>query len=329
MNPFLKVEDLHIEFPTRHGTIKAVSGASFSLKKGETLAIVGESGSGKSALAKSLVKLFAPHTVKIEGKVFFEGKDLLSSSEKELQQIRGKQIGMIFQDPMTSLNPTLPIGEQIIEGYQWHNPSISYEKALAYTEELLTAVGIPYAKERLFSYPHTLSGGMRQKALIALALATNPKLIIADEPTTALDATVQMQILSFMKDFQRSHETSILLITHDLGVVAGFCDRVIVMYAGEIVESAPVEELFETPRHPYTQRLLRAIPRIDLPPGSPLIPIDGTPPLILDEFIGCPFASRCTEAMQICKENKVPLLEVGKQCFSRCFLHQKAGSYEP
>lgn len=323
MSPVLEVKNLQVKFSTRMGDVKAVSGVDFTLEQGEVLGIVGESGCGKSTLAKALVQLLPIHGVELQGEILFEGKDLLKCEEKDLLSIRGKEIGFIFQDPMTSLNPTMRVGQQIIEGYLKHNPHVSKKDAMAHAVKLLTAVGISHAPERVFAYPHTLSGGMRQKVAIALALASSPKLLIADEPTTALDPTVQAQILSFISSLQKSQNTSILLITHDLSVVAGFCDRVIVMYAGKIVEVASVEELFYHPKHPYTQRLLQTIPRIDLPKDRILFPIEGSPPLLNEEVKGCAFHPRCSEAMSLCKESLPSLTLLKDGCYSRCWLHQK------
>lgn len=322
MSPILKVNNLHVRYASRLGDVEALSGVDLELNPGEILGIVGESGSGKSTLAKALIQLLPSYGTQIEGEVYFEGVDLLKCKESKLRSIRGKEIGFIFQDPMTSLNPTMKIGDQVIEGYLKHHPHISRKEALSLAVELLTTVGIPHASKRIFDYPHTLSGGMRQKVTIALALISSPKLLIADEPTTALDATVQAQILSFMSSLQSIKKTSILLITHDLSVVAGFCDRVIVMYAGKIVEMASVETLFEKPKHPYTQKLLQTIPRIDFPKDKVLHPIDGNPPLLHRKLQGCAFHPRCPDATQICREKAPPLCRLGDQTFSRCFLSQ-------
>jgi oligopeptide/dipeptide ABC transporter ATP-binding protein len=326
MTNLLDVKNLHIQFSNRLGEVRAVSGVDLQLKEGEILGIVGESGCGKSTLAKALVRLLPDRFTKTQGEIFFQGIDLLKCSEEELLSIRGKEIGFIFQDPMTSLNPTMKIGEQVIEGYLKHNPQVHRKEALAYAVELLSTVGIPHPEKRLFEYPHTLSGGMRQKVTIALALASRPKILIADEPTTALDATIQAQILSFIGSLQKSQNTSILLITHDLSVVAGFCDRVIVMYAGQIVEVAPVEELFYHPKHPYTQKLLKTIPRIDLPKDTMLSPIEGSPPLLHMAWKGCAFAPRCTEALPHCKTVAPPLHPQKNECYSRCHLCEKETS---
>lgn len=326
MSVLLEVKDLHVHFSHRLGKVRAVSVVDLQLKEGEILGIVGESGCGKSTLAKALVRLLPSPTIKTQGEVLFQGVDLLKCKEDKLLSIRGKEIGFIFQDPMTSLNPTMKIGEQILEGYLKHHPHISKKEATSYAIELLSTVGIPQPTERFFEYPHTLSGGMRQKVTIALALASRPKILIADEPTTALDATIQAQILSFMSSLQKSQNTSILLITHDLSVVAGFCDRVIVMYAGQIVEVAPVEELFYHPKHPYTQKLLKTIPRIDLPKDTLLSPIEGSPPLLHTAWKGCAFSPRCSEALPHCKMAAPPLYPMKNDCSSRCWLREKESS---
>ncbi|HSX12496.1 MAG TPA: ABC transporter ATP-binding protein, partial [Rhabdochlamydiaceae bacterium] len=284
----LKVSNLQVSFRLHKRLLKAVRGVSFTLNEGEILGIVGESGSGKSAMAKALVKLL-PNSALISGEVLFQGEDLIPWTEKQMQKVRGKQIATIFQDPITSLNPTLKIGTQIMEGYLRHHRHISRKEAKNYAIELLELVGIPHPEERIEEYPHTLSGGMRQRVMIALALASKPKILIADEPTTALDVTIQAQILDLMKKITEKTGTSIILITHDMSVVAGFCDRVMVMYAGKIVETAPVMPLFEVPRHPYTKRLLESIPRLDMPRDKPLLPIEGSPPDLSREMTGCAF----------------------------------------
>ncbi len=326
MKNILQVKDLHVHFSSRSGNVNAISGINLVLEEGEILGVVGESGCGKSTMAKALLKLLPQNHTHLEGEVLFDEKNLLTCAEQELRLIRGKEIGFIFQDPMTSLNPTMKIGDQIIEGHLKHNPHIRKKEALSYAVELLNTVGVNHPSKRIFEYPHTLSGGMRQKITIALALASSPKLLIADEPTTALDPTVQAQILSFMSSLQKTKNTSILLITHDLSVVAGFCDRVVVMYAGKIVEVAPVEELFYNPKHPYTQKLLKSIPRIDLPKNQTLFPIEGSPPLLSNSIEGCAFHPRCSEAMPICREKFPSLYPLEKGCHSRCWLCQKESS---
>jgi len=318
MTPLLEVKNLKVAFKERKGYLPAVHGIGFALREKETLGIVGESGCGKSLTAKALVKLLLPHCV-LEGEVLFNGKNLLTFSEQQMQKIRGKDIGMIFQDPMTSLNPTLKIGNQIIEGYLRHHPEVSYQEAVECAVEMLELVGIPHPRVRIEDYPHTLSGGMRQRVMIALALISRPKLLIADEPTTALDVTIQAQILDLMKKIQQKTGTSILLITHDMSVIAGFCDRVLVMYAGRIVEEASVDELFSHPKHPYTQRLLQSIPRLDMTKDQPLVAIEGTPPSLKQSFSGCSFAPRCHQIMKICAMENPPIFNVDKEHTCSCW----------
>lgn len=314
----LDVQNLHLHFSISGKKLHAVRGVSLQINPGEIVGIVGESGCGKSALAKALVKLHHAHSSQIEGNAFYKGQDLLKLSEKELQSVRGKEIGLIFQDPMTSLNPTLKIGTQIIEGYLRHHPYVSQQEAKERALSMLDLVGIPNPFQRFEEYPHTLSGGMRQRVMIALALAPKPSLLIADEPTTALDVTIQAQILDLMKQIQKKMEMSILLITHDLSVVAGFCDRVLVMYAGKIVENASVFDLFSQPKHPYTKRLLAAIPRLDMSQDRPLIPIEGAPPNLFTLQKGCAFCARCHLAAPSCAEKEPELVEVHPNHFSAC-----------
>jgi oligopeptide/dipeptide ABC transporter ATP-binding protein len=315
MKPHIEVKDLQVSIQSQGQTIQAVRNVSFTLYEGERLGIVGESGCGKTILMKSLLQLL-PSTATIDsGEIWYQGNNLVTLTEKELQGIRGKEIGMIFQDPMTSLNPTLKIGYQIAEGYRRHFPLVSKKDAQARALELLKQVGISEPELRMQQYPHLLSGGIRQRAVIALALASKPSILIADEPTTALDVTVQAQILDLLHELQQS--TSTLLITHDLSIVASFCDRVIVMYAGQIVEEATVSELFANPHHPYTQRLLQSIPRID-GQGDKLHPIAGSPPDLSTPLQGCAFCSRCTEAMNICRTETPPLFDSDHK--ARCWL---------
>lgn len=311
MKKLLQVTDLRVTFKT----LEAVRGVNFSMYEGEVLGIVGESGSGKSALAKALVKLHPSYYTQMSGQVLYQETDLMAMSERELQKVRGKEIGMIFQDPMTSLNPTATVQDQILEGYLRHFPHVNKAAAHAYAIEMLHLVGIPEPELRMKQYPHMLSGGLRQRVLIAIALASKPKLLIADEPTTALDVTIQAQILDLLKKIQRETQTSILLITHDLSVVASFCDRVLVMYAGRIIEEAPIEKLFRHPEHPYTQGLLRAIPRLDLAKDQPLIPIIGTPPDLSHPLTGCSFCPRCPVAMNICTQESPPDFENKSACW--------------
>ncbi|MNJ37490.1 Oligopeptide transport ATP-binding protein OppD [compost metagenome] len=274
---------------------------NFEIGKGETVAIVGESGSGKSVTAQTIMRLIpSPPSIIKQGEVLFQGQDLLKKSIKQMEAIRGKDIGMIFQDPMTSLNPTIKVGKQITEVLVKHQ-NMSAAEAKVQAIEMLKLVGIKNAEARFNQYPHEFSGGMRQRVMIAIALACRPALLIADEPTTALDVTIQAQIMDVMKDMQQRLGTSIILITHDLGVVAGMCDRVIVMYAGEVVETGTKWEIFKNPQHPYTKGLLRSMPRLDQKKGEPLIPIIGTPPDLIKPPLGCPFAARCDQAMKICE----------------------------
>jgi oligopeptide/dipeptide ABC transporter ATP-binding protein len=323
MNKLLDVKELKVDFSSHGKKIYAVSGASFSLYEGETLGIVGESGCGKSATAKAITKLLPPHTSSISGEILYGDKNLLEYSENQMQKVRGKEIGIIFQDPMTSLNPTLRIGTQIIEGYKRHHPEISKTEGINYAIKMLELVGIPQATNRVFEYPHTLSGGMRQRVMIAIALACRPKILIADEPTTALDVTIQAQILKLMKEIQEKTSTSILLITHDLSVIAGFCDRVIVMYAGKVVETGSAQDIFYRPQHPYTKRLLQSIPKINLPSKEPLVSIEGMPPQLTEVSQGCSFAARCPSAMKICLQKNPSLTTTSPGHTSSCWLHQK------
>ncbi|RKD25641.1 peptide ABC transporter ATP-binding protein [Ammoniphilus oxalaticus] len=302
MEKILEVKDLRVSFHTYAGEVKAVRGVSFHVNKGESIAIVGESGCGKSVTSQTIMKLIEmpPGEIK-QGQILFEGEDLVPKKEKEMEKIRGKEISMIFQDPMTSLNPTLTIGRQIMEGLIKHQ-GLSKAEAKEQAIGMLDLVGIPMSDRRVDQYPHEFSGGMRQRAMIAIALACNPKLLIADEPTTALDVTIQAQIMDLMKELQQRTGASIILITHDLGVVAEACDRVVVMYAGEVIETGTVDEIFYHPKHPYTKGLLKSVPRLDLKKDEPLVPILGTPPDLLNPPKGCAFAPRCEYAMKVCLE---------------------------
>jgi oligopeptide transport system ATP-binding protein len=310
MTPLLEVKDLKVSFKVQQELLEAVRGVSFSVGVREVLGIVGESGSGKSATGKALMQLLPKHSSLVSGEALFGGKNLLSLSEGQMRKIRGKEISMIFQDPMTSLNPTMKVGDQITEGYLLHHKETRKKDANEYAIQLLELVGIPHASHRAKEYPHTLSGGMRQRAMIALALAAKPKLIIADEPTTALDVTIQAQILDLMQKIKEKTGTSFIFITHDMSVVAGYCDRVQVMYAGEIVETAEVESLFESPSHPYTRGLLQSIPRLDIDRSIPLIPIEGSPPSLTTPIEGCAFCNRCKCALPLCKTSAPQLKEV-------------------
>ncbi|MFD2444733.1 ABC transporter ATP-binding protein [Bacillus sp. CGMCC 1.16607] len=317
----LQVENLHVSFNTYGGEVKAVRGINFTVNKGEAVAIVGESGCGKSVTAKSIMKLLpTPPTEYKSGKIIFNGQNLLEAKESEMKQIRGNKISMIFQDPMSSLNPTSRIGDQLTEGLIKHK-KLSRNVAKQHAIQLLERVGIPQAGSRLKHYPHEFSGGMRQRVMIAMALACDPELIIADEPTTALDVTIQAQILNLMKRLQKETETSIILITHDLGVVAEVCDKVIVMYAGEVVETGTVEEIFRNPTHPYTKGLMKSIPRLDMDRGERLYSIVGSPPDLLDPPKGCSFFPRCEHAMKICRDHHPVLESVHGSQQSACWLH--------
>lgn len=297
----LDVQDLKTYFKTKGGRVRAVDGVNFSIKPGEKIAIVGESGCGKSVTALSIMRLIPqPPGEYAGGSIYFEDNDLLALPESAMRKIRGGQIGMIFQDPMTCLNPTMTVGKQIAEGLRIHL-KLSNAEALQRARTLLDQVGIPAASERINSYPHQFSGGMRQRVMIAIALACNPKLLIADEPTTALDVTVQAQILELIGGICQEFNTALILITHDLGVVAGVADRVVVMYAGKVVEEAPTEELFTNPRHPYTLGLLASVPRLDDQRHADLRTIEGAPPDLLNPPQGCPFMPRCLFARGVCR----------------------------
>ncbi|MDO6850021.1 ABC transporter ATP-binding protein [Priestia megaterium] len=299
MEKMIQIKNLHVQFSTYGGRVQAVRGVSFDLHKGETLAIVGESGCGKSVTSQSIMRLIPTPPGRItSGSILFKGQDLTKLSEKKMRDIRGADISMIFQDPMTALNPTLRVGEQIAENIMQHE-NISKEKAKEKAFEMLELVGIPNPKERLKQYPHEFSGGMRQRIVIAMALVCNPEVLIADEPTTALDVTIQAQILELFNDIQQKTDVSIVLITHDLGVVAQVADRVAVMYAGKIVEIGTRRDIFYTPQHPYTKGLLRSVPRLDLY-ESELVPIAGSPPDLFAPPSGCSFAPRCPYVMEVC-----------------------------
>ena len=320
----LEVDDLRTEFHTEEGIVHAVNGITYNLHEGETLGIVGESGCGKSVSVLSIMRLLASPPAKIYGSVRFRGTDLLQLPESEMRKIRGAQIAMVFQDPLTSLNPVLTIGYQMIEPLQLHL-GMSKAEARDRAVELLAMVGIPEARSRLDDYPHQFSGGMRQRVMIAMALACNPSLLIADEPTTALDVTIQAQIVDLMKQLRDEISMTLIWITHDLGVVAGLADRVIVMYAGFIVEDAPVDDLYEDPRHPYTKALLKSLPRMDGSPGEKLETIEGLPPDLISLPRGCPFASRCKYAKPICYEQRPPLEEIAPGRRLACWVDVDTG----
>jgi oligopeptide transport system ATP-binding protein len=317
----LRVEDLEISFSTQAGEVQAVRGVSFELRQGETLAIVGESGSGKTVTAKSLMRLLPEANTRIKGgEAIFEGQDLLKLSEKRMQEVRGPQIAMVFQDPMTSLDPTMKVGRQITESLKKHL-GMSGNRARERAVELLEMVGIPNAEERVRQYPHQFSGGMRQRVVIAIALACEPQILIADEPTTALDVTIQAQILELLRDLQERIGTSVILITHDLGVVAQIAHRVAVMYGGKVVETGTVREIFYNPQMPYTWGLLSSIPLPIADRSQDLIPIPGFPPDMSDPPEGCPFTPRCPYAMRICAEEMPGYTTFSAEHKAACWLH--------
>ncbi|HTI13253.1 MAG TPA: ABC transporter ATP-binding protein [Dictyobacter sp.] len=317
----LEVKNLQTHFISRGGVVKAVDNVSFTMKPGETLGVVGESGSGKSVTALSVMRLIASPPGKIVGgEINFEGENILDKSLDELTELRGSKISMIFQDPMTSLNPVFTVGYQIAETVKRHRKDVNSDQAWRRAVEMLDLVRIPDAKRRAKSYPHEFSGGMRQRVMIAIALACNPQLLIADEPTTALDVTIQAQVLELMKGLSSEFGTAVMMITHDLGVVAGTCQNVNVMYAGHIVESAPVKQIFEKPAHPYTLGLLQSIPRMDQERGSKLTPIAGQPPDMMHPPKGCPYAARCPKVQSRCLEELPPLISVGRgEQVAACF----------
>ena len=315
----LEVKDLHTSFFTDAGEVKAVNGISFNLEPGKTLGIVGESGSGKSVTAYSIMQILAETGKITGGEVRFHGEDITKWNSKQMQKFRGEKCSIIFQDPMTSLNPVFTVGSQLIEAILLHTDK-NKKEAWARAVEMLTLVGVNEPESRMKQYPHELSGGMRQRVMIAMGLICHPKLLIADEPTTALDVTIQAQILELMKKLQKTNRMGIIFITHNLGVVAEICDKVSVMYAGKIVEQGPVEDIFYAPGHPYTRGLLRSMPRVDADSYERLIPIEGTPIDMLNPPEGCPFAPRCESAMKICLQKMPPYVELGENHRSACWL---------
>ena len=324
-NVLLDVRDLTFSFKTYAGEVQAVRGVSFTLERGKSLGLVGESGCGKSVTAKSIVRLNPekPKGMYKKGEILFDGKDLMTASNREMEKIRAQDIRMIFQDPMTSLNPTMTIGKQIVEGVlKCGGKSKAEAKKIAL--ETLALAGIPSPEDRFKQYPHEFSGGMRQRAMIALAMAVNPKLLICDEPTTALDVTIQAQILDLIKDIQKKYDTSIIMITHDLGVVANIADNIAVMYAGKIMEYGAAEDIFEHPAHPYTWGVLQSIPPEDTSDRKPLHPILGTPPDLFNPPAGCPFAARCPYAMKVCSQLYPPTCaREGENHYASCWLYHK------
>lgn len=323
--PLLKVKDLKVRFDTPEGIVHAVNGVSFTLEEGETIGIVGESGSGKSVSVLSMLKLIPQPPGRIEdGSAEFHGRDLIQMESEEINDIRGAQMGMIFQDPMTSLNPVIKIGDQIIESMMIHL-GITEEEANERAVQLLEMVGIPQAAERLDDYPHQFSGGMRQRVMIAIALACGPQILIADEPTTALDVTIQAQFVELIKRLREELGMAIIWITHDLGIVAGLAKRVIVMYGGFFIEDAPVKELYADPLHPYTLGLLGSLPRLDATERHKLVSIDGMPPVLYEQPTSCPFAPRCEFAIDKCHQENPPLVEITPGHSVACWVDTKTG----
>jgi len=317
--PLLRVRGLRVSFATRDGHVRAVRGLDYHIGPGEALGLVGESGCGKSVSALALLGLLPRPAGRISGgSATFRGLDLLAIGPRQMRDVRGNRIAMIFQDPLSSLNPVMPIGRQVSEAVQRHMGG-GRREALRRAAQLLTMVGIPDAERRLDDYPHRLSGGMRQRVMIAMALSCEPDLLIADEPTTALDVTIQAQILDLLRRLREELGMALLLITHDLGVVAGVTDRLAVMYAGRIVETGPTEQVLGAPRHPYTLGLLRSLPRLDRPRGVPLVPIEGSPPDLATVIVGCPFRPRCAYAIERCAEDP-PLIPVDEVQASACWV---------
>lgn len=319
----LDIKDLYVSFDTYAGEVQAVRGVSYYVDKGEVLAVVGESGCGKSVTAQTIMKLNPMPPARIKsGELTLAGIDIVNTSEEDMQKIRGKEVSMIFQDPMTCLNPTMPVGKQIVEAIKQHQ-NLSKKEAEEKAIEMLKKVQIPNAEERAKQYPHEFSGGMRQRAMIAMALSCNPKLLIADEPTTALDVTIQAQIIDLLSDVRKEFDTAIILITHDLGVVASLADRIAVMYAGKVVETGTGKDIFYNPSHPYTIALLSSLPKHDTNKEDTLTSIPGTPPDLLNPPKGCGFASRCTKCMKICREKQPPVFKVSEGHESSCWLLHK------
>ncbi len=321
MEHLLEVKNLSVSFQTFFGEVEAVRGISFTVDKKQTVAIVGESGCGKSVTANSIMQLLPmPPAFYKGGEILFQGEDIVKKSEKEMQKIRGSQISMVFQDPMTSLNPTMRVGQQIAEGLRKHQ-GLSKEEANKKALDILHLVSVPEPEKRMRQYPHEFSGGMRQRVMIAIAMVSRPMLLIADEPTTALDVTVQAQILELMKELKEKLDTSIILITHDLGVVADMADVVEIMYAGQIMEEGLGDEIFKNPMHPYTQQLLASVPRLNMDRKEPLHAIAGTPPDLYIPPKGCPFFERCNAAMKICDMHMPPEVRHSETHYSRCWLY--------
>jgi oligopeptide transport system ATP-binding protein len=322
-DPILRVRNLQTHFKTDDGVVKAVDGVSFDLHKGETLGIVGESGSGKSVTNLSLMRLIpSPPGRIVGGEVLFHDTDLLTASDRTMRSIRGNKISMIFQDPMTSLNPFLRVSTQLEETIRLHQ-GLNTRAARAQAIEMLAMVGIPRPEKRILNYPHQFSGGMRQRVMIAMALSCKPEILIADEPTTALDVTIQAQILEIIKRLSEELGTAVIMITHDLGVVAGMCDNVAVMYAGKVVERGATRELFADPKHPYTRGLIKSVPRLDQKQQDRLFSIDGQPPNLIDLPDACPFYPRCDHAMDICKQKYPAATTLNETRAVNCWLYEE------
>ena len=320
MPPLLQVKDLRTHFYTEEGLVKAVDGVSYDVQEGETLALVGESGCGKSISALSLLKLIPiPPGRIVSGEVIFDGEDLMKLNEDEIRKIRGNRISMVFQEPMTSLNPVLTIGKQMTEALELHL-KLDHDAATARAVQLLEMVGVAEAERRITDYPHQFSGGMRQRVMIAMAMACNPRLLIADEPTTALDVTIQAQVLEVMARLSREFGTAVIVITHNLGVVARYADRVNVMYAGRIIEMSTAAAVYADPRHPYTLGLLKSVPRLDQVTDEKLVPIEGLPPDLGHLPPGCAFYSRCTYRIDKCREEYPPLALVSDNHYAACWV---------
>ena len=320
MEPILQIENLKTSFMTSNGEVQAVRGVSFSVEKGEIVGLVGESGSGKSVTSMSILKLLADTARIKEGTILFEGQDLTQCSRAQMRKIRGGKISMIFQDPMSSLNPLIPVGKQVAEMIREHHPEKSRAQIKQEVLSLFEQVRIPEPEKRFKSFPHEFSGGMRQRVMIAMALANRPELLIADEPTTALDVTIQDQILKQLRELKKEYGTSIIFITHDLGVVAELCDRVVVLYGGLVMEEASIFDIFEHPSHPYTLGLLASIPALDQDKSRRLLPIPGSPPGMTKPPLGCPFAPRCPYARVICGQSLPEMRALSKDHKSRCWL---------
>lgn len=319
----LEIKDLCVEFKTVEGTVKAINHLNYTLHKGEKLGIVGESGSGKSVSSLGIMQLIPnPPGEIVGGEILYKGQDLVKKSEKDMQKIRGNEISMIFQEPMTSLNPIIKCGRQIAESLRLHR-GMNKKEAMEEAIRMMQAVGIANPEVRAYEYPHQMSGGMRQRVMIAMALACQPQILIADEPTTALDVTIQAQILELMMELKEKLGMAIIMITHDLGVVASMCDRIAVMYAGRIVEYGTTDDIFYNPKHEYTKGLLKSIPRLDAKEHERLVPIEGTPIDLLNPPAGCPFAPRCSNCMKICLREMAPVTTFDDVHYTQCWMNQK------